>query len=154
MSASPQPWIRPLRSLLMAAAAAAALVACGSDDDSTTTSAAPAETLSGVAAVGSPIVGGLVSISCAGGAGLSATTDTSGAWDAPISGQTLPCAVRVNGGTVDGVANALALHSVAFDFSNVNLTPLTDLIVARAAAGDPQAWFNALNLSTAVEPAS
>jgi len=143
MSASPQPWIRPLRSLLMAAAAAAALVACGSDDDSTTPTATPADTLSGVAAVGSPIVDGLVSISCAGGAGLSATTNTSGAWNVPISGQTLPCAVRVNGGTVDGVANALSLHSLAFDFSNVNLTPLTDLIVARAVAGDPQAWFNA-----------
>ena len=143
MSASPQPRIRPLRSLLMAASAAAVLVACGSDDDSTTTPATSAVTLSGVAAVGSPILGGLVSISCASGAGLSTTTIAGGAWQVPINGQTLPCAVQVNGGTVDGVANALSLHSVAFDFSNVNVTPLTDLIVARAVAGDPQAWFNA-----------
>ncbi|MGL6113355.1 MAG: hypothetical protein ACRC2B_24970 [Rubrivivax sp.] len=143
MSASPQIWIRPLRSLLIAAAAAAALVACGSDDDSTTTAAAPAATLSGIAAVGSPIVGGTVNVSCASGAGLSTSTNSGGAWQVTINSQTLPCAVQVNGGTVGGVANTLSLHSVAFDFSNLNVTPLTELVVARAVAGNPQAWFNA-----------
>jgi len=143
MSASPQPWSRPLRGVLITAAAAAALVACGGDDGSTTTTATPGATLSGVAAVGSPIVGGQVDVTCAGGAGLSTTTNSGGAWQVTTSGQTLPCAVQVNGGTVDGVAHILSLHSVAFDFSNVNVTPLTELVFARAVAGNPQAWFNA-----------
>ena len=106
-----------LRALLVTAAAAA-LVACGGDGDTTTTTtAAPATTLSGVAAVGSPIANGSVNVSCAGGTALpSTTTSAGGAWQVSTTGQTLPCAVQVRGGTVDGAANALALHSVAFDF--------------------------------------
>lgn len=163
MSASPRLWHRPLRGLsssmplrglsssmplrgLLAAAAAAALVACGGDGDATTTATAttpaPATTLSGVAAVGSPIANGSVNVSCAGGAALpSTTTSADGAWQVTTTGQTLPCAVQVRGGTVDGAANALALHSVAFDFGNLNVTPLTDLVFARAVAGSPQTWF-------------
>lgn len=137
MFASPRPW-SPLRGWLVSAAAAA-LVACGGDDASTPT--APTSTLSGVAAVGSPIVDGTVNVSCAGGAALSTTTAAGGAWQVTTSGQTLPCAVQVRGGTVDGAANTLALHSIAFDFGNVNVTTLTDLVFARAVAGNPQAWF-------------
>ena len=160
MTASPQAWHQPLRSrswtvplrgrssrmalrALLVTAAAAALVACGGDGDTTTTTtAAPATTLSGVAAVGSPIANGSVNVSCAGGTALpSTTTSAGGAWQVSTTGRTLPCAVQVRGGTVDGAANALALHSVAFDFGNLNVTPLTDLVFARAVAGNPQTWF-------------
>jgi hypothetical protein len=127
----------------MVAVAAAALAACGGDDGSTTGTTTTTGTLSGVAAVGSPIVGGTVDVACAGGSGLSTTTDSVGAWQVTTSGQTLPCAVQVNGGTVDGVANPLSLHSVAFDFSNVNVTPLTELVFANVVAANPQAWFAA-----------
>jgi hypothetical protein len=133
---------RPLRGLVVMAAAAA-LVACGSDDDDD--SSAGGSTLGGVAAVGAPIVGGTVDVSCAGGTPLNTTTGDSGQWQVAISGQTLPCAVQVSGGTVGvgGAANALALHSLAVEFGNLNVTPLTDLVVASRLGGDPQAWFAA-----------
>lgn len=142
MSSSPGLLHGPLRGF-MVALAAAALVACGDDDGSTTTTGTTTSTRSGVAAVGSPIVGGTVNVACAGGSGLSTTTDNGGAWTVTTSGQTLPCAVQVDGGTVDGAANPLSLHSVAFDFSNVNVTPLTELVFANVVAGNPQAWFAA-----------
>jgi hypothetical protein len=128
---------RPLRGLAIAVAAAA-LVACGSDDDG-----GGSTTLGGVAAVGSPIVGGSVDVRCASGSPLSATTGDGGAWQVTISGQTLPCAVQVQGGTAGGSANTEAWHSIAFDFGNVNVTPLTELVLARSLAGNPQAWFAA-----------
>jgi hypothetical protein len=133
---------RPLRGLVVMAAAAA-LVACGSDDDDD--SSVGGSTLGGVAAVGAPIVGGTVDVSCAGGTPLNTTTGDSGQWQVAISGQTLPCAVQVSGGTVGvgGAANALALHSLAVEFGNLNVTPLTDLVVASRLGRDPQAWFAA-----------
>lgn len=153
MSASPQirswplrgsalSW--PLRGLLIAAAAVA-LVACGSDDESTPSAptSPTTTTLGGVAAVGKPIVGGTVNVACAGGSPLSTTTAAGGVWEVTINGQTLPCAVQVQGGTVDGVANGLALHSIAFDFGNINVSTLTDLAFARSVGGNPQAWFAA-----------
>lgn len=132
---------RPLRTLAVALAAAS-LVACGSDDDDTGGVATPT-TLGGVAAVGAPIAGGAVSVACAGGSPLNTTTSTSGAWQVTIGGQTLPCAVQVQGGTVGGAPNATTLHSIAYTLGTLNITPLTDLVVARSIAGDPQAWFAA-----------
>lgn len=140
MPAFPRFPARPLGGLAVAAAAIA-LVACGGDDDPTAPLGPTTSTLSGIAAVGSPIVGGTVGVTCAGGSGLSTTTDAGGAWTVTINGQTLPCAVQVDGGTVDGTANPLSLHSVAFDFSNVNVTPLTELVFANVVAGSPQTWF-------------
>lgn len=133
MRASPRFLARPVRGLALAAAAAA-LVACGGEDDTT---------LGGVAAVGDPIAGGTVQVACAGGSPLSTTTSATGQWQVAISGQTLPCAVQVQGGTVGGAPYAATLHSIATAFGNLNITPLTDLVVARSVGGNPQAWFQA-----------
>lgn len=134
MHASPRFLARPVRGLIIAAAAAA-LVACGGDDAATT--------LGGVAAVGDPIVGGTVNVACAGGSALNTTTSATGQWQVAISGQTLPCAVQVQGGTVGGASYGATLHSIATGFGNLNITPLTDLVVARSVGGNPQAWFQA-----------
>lgn len=133
MRASTRFLARPVRGLALAAAAAA-LVACGGDDDTT---------LGGVAAVGDPIAGGTVQVACAGGSPLSTTTSATGQWQVAISGQTLPCAVQVQGGTVGGAPYTATLHSIATAFGNLNITPLTDLVVARSVGGNPQAWFQA-----------
>lgn len=131
-------WTRGLATL----AAAAALVGCGGSDDDTDAPSAP--TLSGTAAVGAPIVGGTVTVQCAGGSTLSTTTGSAGTWQVTTSGQTLPCAVQVTNGTVGGAANTTPYHSLALSFDvNVNVTPLTDIVVANLVQGDPQAWFAA-----------
>lgn len=123
---------------LAALAAAAVLAACGGDDTGTS-----APMLSGMAATGAPIVGGTVDISCAGGVPLSTTTGSDGRWQVSTSGQTLPCALRVSGGSADGVASTPTYHAFALEFDgNVNLTALSDLVVARTVGVNPAAWFS------------
>jgi hypothetical protein len=102
-------------------------------------------TLSGVAAVGTPIVGGNVAAVCASGSQLTATT---GSWTATLSGQTLPCALAVSGGTINGAANTTSYHSIAIAAGTVNITPLTDLLVANMAGQNPNAWFAGLGATS------
>jgi hypothetical protein len=112
---------------------------CLSDDD---TPAAP--TLGGTAATGAPIVGGTVNVKCAGGSTLSDVTDSAGVWQVTMSGQTLPCAVEVSGGSLAG---GQTYYSVALQPGTVNITPLTDLVVANLAGQVPSVWFGGLNAS-------
>ena len=69
---------------------------------------------------------------------LETSTNAAGVWQVSTTGQSLPCAVRVSGGNL---ASGQALHSAALDFGNVNITPLTDLIVANATGKSPAAWW-------------
>ncbi len=128
---------------------AVCLAACGGGGGgggSTPTASA----LSGVAAVGAPIANGNISVVCATGSALATTTNsTTGAWSVAISGRTLPCAVEVSGGTINGITNTTRYHSVAIAAGTVNVTPLTDLLVANLAAQDPGAWFAALGATPA-----
>jgi hypothetical protein len=106
--------------------------------------------LSGVAAVGYPIVNATINIVCAAGNSLSTTTNSTGAWQVTLAGQTLPCAVQVSGGTINGVANSTPYHSIATAPGTVNVTPLTDLMVANlAGTTNPSAWFAGLNTTPA-----
>lgn len=122
------------------------LAGCGGGGSSSSTPAA--STLSGIAAVGYPIVSGNVAVKCASGSPLTTTTSSAGEYNVTISGQTLPCAVEVGGGTANGIANTTKYHSIATTTGTVNVTPLTDLMVANLAAGDPSAWFNVVTGAT------
>jgi hypothetical protein len=113
------------------------LSGCLSDDDTPT-----APTLGGTAATGAPIVGGTVNVKCAGGGTLSDVTDSAGIWQVTLSGQTLPCAIEVSGGNLAG---GQTYYSVALQPGTVNVTPLTDLIVANLAGQAPSVWFGGLN---------
>jgi len=103
-------------------------------------------TLSGVAAVGTPIVNGTVKVICSAGSAPSPTTTSStGAWSVTLSGQTLPCAVQVSDGTINSIANVTSYHSIALTTGTVNVTPLTDLLVANlAGTSTPATWFAGL----------
>ncbi|MES2946757.1 MAG: hypothetical protein V4772_28160 [Pseudomonadota bacterium] len=150
--------LKKIQQLIPLVLSATLLVACGGGDDAP----APAQTLSGVAAVGVPIVGGTVNISCSAGSGFSATTGGTGEWSVNTSGQTLPCAVQVSGGTVGGAANATSHQSIAISFGNINVTPLTSLVVAQLTGSNPVSWFrtpvftgvNADNIAAAVRSVS
>lgn len=107
-------------------------------------------TLSGVAAVGAPIVNGTINISCAAGAAVSSvSTSSTGTWQANLSGQTLPCAVQVSGGnigTATGAPNTTPYHSIALTAGTVNVTPLTDMLMANVVGTDsPSTWVAGLN---------
>jgi hypothetical protein len=101
-------------------------------------------TLSGVAAEGSPIVGGTINVICVSGSALT-STGNDGTWQVDITGRTLPCAVQVSGGTMSAT-----YHSIALAPGNVNITPLTDLMVANlAGTASPSVWFDSLKTAPA-----
>ena len=139
----------------LAMAAASVLTACGGGGDDSNTPPPSTITLGGTAAVGTPIVGAVVKVTCAGGRALtSQPTNNVGAWQVTLSGQTFPCAAQVTGGTINGVTNAVAYHSIGLGSGILNITPLTDLIVANMAkSATPNVWFTALN-SAALTPIS
>ena len=145
-----------MKNLTLAAFAAAALAACGSGGDgeiapaaTPVTPAAPTLTLTGTAATGAAIVGGQVAAKCAAGSG-SATTSATGAYTMAITNGALPCALRVT--TSDGTV----LHSVqpgagATTASfNVNVTPLTEMVLAAATGQSPASFFDAMGSTTAM----
>ncbi|MBI5626427.1 MAG: IPT/TIG domain-containing protein [Nitrosomonadales bacterium] len=102
----------------------------------------------GIAAVGYPIVGGTVQLKCAAGSLPSGTTDGAGAWIAGGQAST-PCAMQVSGGTINGATNTTPYHSIAMASSTVNITPLTDLMVANVAGtATPDVWFAGLTGDT------
>jgi hypothetical protein len=100
--------------------------------------------LGGVAAVGSPIADATVLLKFAGGSALTATTGNDGAWQVSLTEQTLPCAIEVSGGTINNQTNTTRYHSLATGMDTVNVTPLTDLMVANLAGQDPGIWFAGL----------
>ncbi len=123
------------------------LTSCSSGGSSSTL---PTSTLGGVAAVGTPIVGGNISVICTAGNPLSTTTDTGGTWQVTFSGETFPCAVEVSGGTINAVANTTNYNSIAISAGTVNVTPLTDLLVANlVGTTTPSTWFAGLSSNPA-----
>jgi hypothetical protein len=104
------------------------------------------QTLSGTAAVGSPIVGASVQIVCAAGPALTnVTTSAIGSWSMDVIGQTFPCALQVSGGTINGASNPTAYQSIATAAGVANITPLTALVVANIAGVNPNSWFSTIN---------
>lgn len=142
------------KTILSVLGTAVALAGCGggggggggSGDTSTTT-----PKISGTAAVGDPIVAANVSVICKAGPAIANTTTSSqGAWSVDTTGQTMPCAVELSGGSVNGVANATQYHSFALANGTVNVTPLTDLLVAKTlSTATPATWFAGLSASRA-----
>lgn len=139
---------------LAALASLSLLAACGGGSDSlalNSSDPARAAAVQGVAAAGSPVVGAEVEVRCVSGPTLTASTDAQGAFRVTVSGQRAPCVLRVQGGTVDGQPQAEALHSALASFGRANVTPLTDLLLARVAEGDPAAFFEAFAAGPAAQ---
>jgi len=113
---------------------ATALMGCGGGSTVATNSV----TLTGLAATGAGIANAAVTAKCASGAPLVGTTDANGSYTLVLEGRTLPCMVQVTGGTP-----AVTLYSFAQAAGRVNITPVTDLIVAKAlGSADPGTTFN------------
>ena len=142
---------------LVALGSLAVLVGCGGGGGGSTTSTpAPGIGVSGTAAVGYPIANSTVSLKCSSGATATATTATNGTWSVSIPSGAAPCIVRVSGGTANGVALTAPVHSILQSAGTVNVTPLTDLIVAKLAGQSPASWFNSVSGSqlAAITPAN
>jgi hypothetical protein len=100
------------------------------------------ELLSGTAVVdAAPLVRADVRIRCVDGSVFNSITNDSGVWQVVISTQPLPCALQASGGTWQGSANATAYHAIALSFGVTDITPLSNLVLARLTGQDPQTWF-------------
>jgi hypothetical protein len=113
------------------------LTACGGGSGSSTVAAttAPASTqLTGTAATGAPISGVVKAIDINGKVSPSATTTALGAFVVDVSGMTAPFILNIVGTTGAGLMNLNSIATAAGQ--TVNITPLTDLIVA-TASGQP-----------------
>lgn len=92
-------------------------------------------TISGVAATGAALTNRTVSIRCKFGDTVSATTDARGAFTRNMPSHILPCLVQVESPALG------KLHGIATGSGRVNVTPLTELIIARALRASPAAGF-------------
>ncbi|MBE0619363.1 MAG: cytochrome c [Burkholderiales bacterium] len=117
--------------VLASTALAATLAACGGSGSGGT--GISAQTLSGVAATGLAIANGQVSLKCAAGDASPVRTLADGSYSADISAVTLPCVVRVDYN--DATTSApQRLHSLAQVAGNVNITPVTDMLLANLSS--------------------
>lgn len=130
---------------VLAAAAAVVVSACGGGGGG---AAAPQASLqlSGVAATGLALANSTVDVKCVSGTGT-ATTNDSGSYTVTVENGEMPCLVKVTGKAADGTD--VTLHSVAeggttsggTTSATVNVTPLTEMILARAAGTLPVDLF-------------
>ncbi len=132
---------------LLLCSVVALVSACGGGGGDSPAAPAPTPKLGGVAAVGYPIAGAVVKVACASGPALtSQPTSSDGSWQVNLSGQSFPCAVQVSGGTINNQANTTRYHAIALEDGVINVTPLTDLILANIVrAAVLSSWFDAIN---------
>ena len=127
------------------------LSGCGSSSGSSSSDAQPTpgnpttpeapvttQTVSGTAAIGAAITDGTVTAVCSDGSSFteSVTTDANGNWSGEVADGAMPCALQVTGGNPP-----VTLHSYVAAPGTVNITPLTDLIMASATGENPADWF-------------
>lgn len=123
-------------------ALALTLVACGGGG-------ASSPSLQGLAATGAALPNAPVVAKCASGPQVSGVTQADGSFSLSLDGgQTLPCLLRVTQASPEVV-----LHSLATTAGRVNITPLTELIVARAAGQTPTSLFDTFDVARVRETA-
>lgn len=122
------------RLALTTLAAAALLSACGGGSGD----GLQPFTLSGVAATGAAVANRTVTAKCTVGPEVSATTASNGSFSMTLNGHALPCLLQVDSGTQG------KLHAVATNPGRVNLTPVTELITARALRASPASVYTSL----------
>ncbi|WP_202922511.1 hypothetical protein [Sinimarinibacterium sp. NLF-5-8] len=124
----------------LAGAAAALLAGCGGHSGS--------PGLEGIVATGAAVANANVAVACADGSRLSGTTTQAGRYrDLSIPASALPCALQASGGTPTLSA---PLHSYLAEGNSVNITPLTDLVVAAASGQVPSQWFAGFDANPAL----
>ncbi|GIX52590.1 hypothetical protein CQA4T8M7_18460 [Sphaerotilus natans] len=129
----------------VALAAVLALAGCGGGGGEDSPPASGSLTLSGIVAARTAESARSIDVKCASGSGT-ATSNSDGSYTVTVTGGSLPCVLRA-AGTTDG-----DLYSVAYGSgrtATANLTPLTQLVVASMAAGDPATFYGNFSADTA-----
>ncbi len=130
------------------AAAVATLAACGGGGGGTDATNG-GKAVTGIAATGLAIANGSVTLKCTTGTTAAKSTLTDGSFSIDVSGVTLPCVARVE--YKDATGAAQQLHSLVSSTGNVNITPVTDMLVAglsNGAAADAFDQFDAAKVKS------
>lgn len=134
-------------SAVLAVIGVVTLAACGDGDSSgtsstaSTTSSTASTSLSGTAATGRAIADGRVDAKCIGGEGTG-VTGANGRFTVTSTGA-LPCVLRATS------ADGQTLHSLAIGSEVANITPVSELILARLAGGAPADLYDGFDGATA-----
>ena len=126
---------------------AVALSACGSGgggSDDTPVAATPL-TLNGTAATKEAIAGKTVEAKCNNGSG-SATSNAGGAYIITIAGGSLPCLLRA---TADSGAVLHSLTQGTGSSATADITPVSQLVIARLTGVDPAAYYGSFDATAA-----
>lgn len=138
---------------LVVIAIPATLVACGGGSGGEAPPQTPTAALavSGTAATGAAMANAAITISCAAGT-ATATAGTDGKFSASITGGALPCVL-----TATSSDKSLELHSLIPGTSTgsasatANITPLSELLIAKYAGTDPKAFVTGFSAVTAIK---
>jgi hypothetical protein len=133
---------RIFKSAAFATLTAAVLAACGGGDSAP----AATSTVSGTAATGAAIASGTVTLKCVGGSTSAATTGTDGSFTVDVTSVTLPCVAKVE---YKNAAGATAqLYSLITAAGTANITPLTNLLVAKLSGSSAASAFDGFTATT------
>ena len=138
------------RTAIAISAAALVLSACGGSDPTSGIDSLAAQVVKGTAATGAPMPSATINATC-GSASGTATTATDGTYTVKITGGGLPCVLTAT--SSDGTT---VLHSVvggtgtSSSAAVAQITPLTELLVAQLAAGDPAKFVSGFSTSTMI----
>ena len=127
--------MRMFRFTLPALAISALLASCGGNNITPIT-------ITGVAATGAAVAAKSVTAKCSAGFPVSATTDAAGRYSITLSAHELPCMLEVDSATMG------KLHGFTSSAGQANLTPLTELILARALKANPSTVFAGLDAAS------
>lgn len=121
------------------------LAGCGGGNSDGTPPPPSVLGVSGTAATGMALAGATINAKCKVGTG-SATTATDGKYSLTIPAGTLPCFIEAN-----NPVNGSKLHSVAIGAGTsavANITPITEMLAARALKNEPATFFGAFDEAT------
>ncbi|WP_159560326.1 carboxypeptidase-like regulatory domain-containing protein [Alcanivorax sp. S71-1-4] len=130
----------PLYRLMPVVSLGLLLAACGGDSSSHRGDPPPGDgdpvetsTVSGAVAVGAPVSGAQVSLTCqSGGSVAGVVSNANGSYTITVPDENFPCILRATGGNLPAGLTALHSFAPAAGSATVNLTPLTDLALALA----------------------
>ena len=133
--------------------AALGLASCGGGGGGSAGTAPPATTLGGVAAAGAPIIGMVtVKDSSAPTAQTKSTMIAAdGRYSVDVAGMTAPFMVRADGRVGDREYHVFSAATAADVGGTINVTPLTDLILANIAGQLAEDYYNSGDFSTLTE---
>lgn len=125
--------------VLASSAAILVVASCGGGGGGSGNEAPASSTISGLAAVGVPVAGATVLLRCANNITGKTTTDDQGRWTVSLPDPQFPCLADLSNSTSHP---GVKLKSLALGIGHLNITPLTDLVVARAVKQSPGSLEN------------